>query len=144
PLEGHVLLPFVHWLPAGRARRWYLRACLSLGLGRNLPGHSTADAAREWDERLRLYTFYRFMNEVESLFTYYFQEWYLETDRYVQAKIDLLHASGSAGRHTLAWILSSLQSDLFTGLVTYGFNAVLCARRPRPEDARRKVTPWRH
>jgi hypothetical protein len=100
--------------------------------------------AREWDERLRLYTFYRFMNEIESLFAYYFEEWYLETDHYVRAKIDLLHASGSAGKRTLGWILSALQSNLFTGFVTYGFNAVFCARRPRPEHARCKVTPWRH
>jgi SAM-dependent methyltransferase len=144
PLEGHVLLPLVHWLPPGRVRRSYLRACFSLGLGRKLPGYSTADAAREWDERLRLYTFYRFMNEIESLFTYYFEEWYLETDHYVRAKIDLLHASGSAGKRTLGWILSTLQGKLFTSFVTYGFNAVFCARRPRPEHARSKVTPWRH
>lgn len=26
PLDPHTLLPFVHWLPAGRAREWLLRA----------------------------------------------------------------------------------------------------------------------
>jgi SAM-dependent methyltransferase len=144
PLEGHVRVPFAHWLPPGGLRRGYLRVCLGLGVARRLPGYAGADAAREWDERLREYTFYRFMNEIECLLTYYFDEWHFDTDGYVMAKVDLLRAGRSAGGRALGAALHMLQGRPLSWLVTHGLNTVVCARKPKPADARRGVVLWRH
>ena len=143
PLEGHVLVPFAHWLPPGRWRRRYLRATLSLGIGRRMPGLSVKEAAREWDERLRLYTFYRFMNEIEALLTYYFEEWTIDTGAYVRAKADLLQGRASAARRALGRQLARAQGPIVDALVTYGFNAVFVARRPRALGSRRAAMEWR-
>jgi SAM-dependent methyltransferase len=74
PIEGHSLVPFVHWLPPGPSRVRYLRLCLTLGIGRRIPGMGRRASAAEWDERLRDFTFYRFMNEIRGLLDHYFQE----------------------------------------------------------------------
>jgi SAM-dependent methyltransferase len=144
PLEGHVLVPFAHWLPPGRVRRSYLRTLMTFGIGRRLPGRSVSQAAREWDERLRLYTFYRFINELEALFNYYFDHWSLDTGNYVRAKADLLQASASAGKRALGRILERLPTETMASLVTYGFNAVFVARGPKPTERRGGVMAWRH
>ena len=143
PLEGHVLVPGAHWMPAGVLRRAYLRAFLTLRIGRRLPDMSVAESAREWDERLRLYTFYRFMNELEALFTYYFEEWSIDTGTYIDAKIDMLQESPSRLRRAAGRVLDSANGPLLTSLITYGFNAVFVARRPIPAERRHRVVEWR-
>ena len=36
PVEGHMLVPFVHWLPKGRCRQYALYPILASGLGRRI------------------------------------------------------------------------------------------------------------
>jgi SAM-dependent methyltransferase len=144
PIEGHVLVPFAHWIPSGRFRRAYLRLCLSLGIGRRMPGLSVKESAREWDERLRLYTFYRFMNEIEDLFRFHFQEFSIDTADYIRAKADLLCASRSVAKRGFGHLLRAVDSRLTTTLVTHGFSGVFRARRPVPADRHHAVVAWRH
>jgi SAM-dependent methyltransferase len=144
PIEGHSLVPFVHWIPAGRFRRAYLRAFLTLGIGRRLPGWSVSQAVHEWDDRLRQYTFYRFMNELEALFTYYFDEWHLDAGGYIRAKADLLHAGGSASKRSLGRLLDAVRGERLASLVTHGFMAVFVARSPKPVERRHRVVEWKH
>ena len=144
PLEGHVLVPCAHWIPPGVLRRAYLRAFLTMRIGRRMPNMSVAESAREWDERLRLFTFYRFMNELEALFTYYFEEWAIDTGTYIDAKIDMLQEGPSRLRRAAGRVLDSANGPLLTNLITYGFNAVFVARRPIPADRRPRVVEWRH
>ena len=129
-------MPCAHWIPPGALRRAYLRAFLTMRIGRRMPNMSVAESAREWDERLRLYTFYRFMNELEALFTYYFEEWAIDTGTYIDAKIDMLQESPSRLRRAAGRVLDSANGPLLTNLITYGFNAVFVARRPIPADRR--------
>lgn len=144
PVEGHVLVPFAHWIPSSSFRRAYLCAFLSIGVGRKLPGMSARQSAREWDDRLRQYTFYRFINEIEDLFRYYFEEFSVDTGRYVRAKVDLLSASPSLMRRALGRGARTLQGRFVSALVTHGFCAAFCARRPKLPETRKRVTAWRH
>jgi SAM-dependent methyltransferase len=144
PLEGHVLVPCAHWIPPGALRRAYLRAFLTMRIGRRLPSMSIGESAREWDERLRLFTFYRFMNELEALFTYYFEEWMIDTGTYIDAKIDMLQESPSRLGRAAGRVLNSANGPWLANLITYGFNAVFVARRPIPARRRHPVVEWRH
>jgi SAM-dependent methyltransferase len=144
PLEGHSLIPFAHWLPPGRFRRAYLRAFLTLGIGRRLPGWTVSQAVTEWDDRLQQFTFYRFMNEFQSLFTYYFDECSLDAGEYVRAKADLLQTSGVARNRRVGRLLERVRGKRLASLVTHGFMAVFVARRPKAVDRRQRVVEWRH
>lgn len=31
PIEGHLFMPFVHWIPPGSLRKWIIRTCVRLG-----------------------------------------------------------------------------------------------------------------
>jgi SAM-dependent methyltransferase len=133
PLEGHVLIPFAHWVPPGAVRRAYLYPFLALGIGRRL-GLSAREASAVWDWKLRNQTFYRFMNEIEALISTYFESCDVETRGYVRAKIDLLRVASGRSSRLAGWLLNALDSPLLGHLVTYGFNAAFCARGPR--------SPW--
>jgi len=143
PLEGHVLVPCAHWIPPGALRRAYLRAFLTMRIGRRMPNMSIAESAREWDERLRLFTFYRFMNELEGLLTYYFEEWSIDTGTYIDAKVEMLQESHSRIHRAAGRVLGRANGPLLTNLITYGFNAAFVACRPIPADRRRPVIEWR-
>lgn len=62
-VEGHVHVPFVHWLPA-RARERYLRAVRRLGLGAGGEGKDVQQWARVQARWLERFTFYRSHREV--------------------------------------------------------------------------------
>lgn len=143
PIEGHVRVPFAHWIPAGTFRRRYLRASFALGIGRRLPALSASACAAEWDDRLRLYTFYRFLNEFDALFDYYFHEWRIDTADYVRAKVDLLESSSRLRNRLLGRTLGLFQGRWLAACVTHGFNAAFLARRPRHEATHRGVLAWR-
>ena len=89
---------------------------------------SVAESAREWDE----------------LFTYYFEEWVIDTGTYIGAKIDMLQQSPPRLRRAAGPALDIANGPLLANLITYGFNAVFVARRPIPAERRRRVVEWRH
>jgi SAM-dependent methyltransferase len=61
-VEGHLFMPFVHWLPKNRLRRWLLGSCVFLGI----EPHWFAGQKVRWSDKVRTYyrysideTFYR-------------------------------------------------------------------------------------
>jgi len=143
PVEGHCLVPFAHWLPPGRARQRYLAAMLTLRIGRRFAGMSNRQSAAEWDERLRQFTFYRFLNEITGLLDHYYESLALDPAGYVQAKLDLLAASGSRAARLTGRCASPLQGPWLDGLVTHGFMGVFKATGPRDPEARRRMLAWK-
>lgn len=143
PIEGHCLVPFAHWWPPGRARQRYLTTMLQCRVGRRLPGMSARQSAIEWDDRLRQYTFYRFMNEITGLLDHYFEVSGLDPGGYVDAKIDLLSASGSRLGRAVAACARPLRGTWANWLITHGFMGVFRASRPRSPEQRQRMIAWR-
>ncbi len=143
PLEGHALIPFAHWLPPGRARQRYFASLLTLRIGRRFPGMTTRESAAEWDARLRDYTFYRFMNEVQSLLGHYFARTQLDASGYIRAKLDLLATSPRWGARAVAAVGRRLQGPALDAVVTHGFMGVFVATGPRSDEERRRVLAWK-
>ncbi len=57
PVEGHLYMPFVHWLPKGQLRRAAIHAMVRLGVFADLPSYRGLDA------RARAEKFFRFSVE---------------------------------------------------------------------------------
>jgi hypothetical protein len=85
-------------------------------------------------------TFYRFMNEVTSVGTHYFERCDVETDAFLRAKIDLMLASPRPAASRLGSMLRLLErSGRASSVVTHLVNAAFCMSSPRseadPDDA---------
>lgn len=64
PFEGHLMMPFVHWLPKrSRARYWLIRAWVALGVEAKLKAYEGLDA------RQRAERFHRFSVEQTQYWT---------------------------------------------------------------------------
>lgn len=143
PLEGHCLIPFAHWLPPGTARQRYLAAMLTLRVGRRFDGMSIRQSAAEWDDRLRQFTFYRFLNEINALLDHYFEATEIDARGYVRAKADLLEASRSRSRRAIGRVARALEGPGLASVVTHGFMGVFKATGPRDPETRRQMVAWR-
>ncbi len=69
--EGHVLMPFVHWLPKTRLRYPLVRLCVGLGMEprwRELEGWTGRQKAERYYEYLNHNTYYRKLGDVFGLF----------------------------------------------------------------------------
>jgi SAM-dependent methyltransferase len=143
PVEGHALIPFAHWLPPGRGRRRYLTAMLAIGIGRRFPGMSRRQSAAEWDERLKNYTFYRFMNEIVSLFEHYFESTTVDTGGYIDAKLDLLANHPARARRWAARLVRPWRGPWLNALVTHGFMGVFTTTGPKPAAERQRMLAWK-
>ena len=143
PIEGHCLVPFAHWLPPGRARQTYLTAMLRLRIGRRFAGMTSHQSAVEWDDRLRQFTFYRFMNEITALLDHYYQDAEVDAAGYIRAKIDLLLGSGARSDRMAGKLARIVEGPRLDTLVTHGFMGVFKARRPRDPEARRRLLAWK-
>lgn len=131
PVEGHTLIPFVHWLPPGAGRVRYMTACLRLWIGRRHPGMNATQSAHAWEDYLNTGCFYRLKNEVVSLSEYYFQAWEIDTRAYITAKLDLLDANGTPHRRLMSQIGRVLHRRWLDYLITHYFGAVFVAQHPR-------------
>src|ERR1035438_3878807 len=74
PIEGHLLMPFVHWLPCGLPQRLALRACTCLSIGSDWgwPRRSLAERLALADHMYDMWTsgtFYRPARYVAGAFT---------------------------------------------------------------------------
>ncbi|HUU33213.1 MAG TPA: class I SAM-dependent methyltransferase [Vicinamibacterales bacterium] len=143
PVEGHCLVPFAHWLPPGRGRQHYLTAMLRLRIGRRFPGMTSRQSAVEWDDRLRQFTFYRFVNEITALFDHYYEGATVDAAGYIRAKIDLLQATGSWSGRLAASVAASTRGPLMDAMVTHGFMGVFVATNPRSAETRRRMLAWK-
>lgn len=71
PIEGHLFMPFVHWLPKNAWRYWAIRACVSLGIEPNwteLEGLSSAKKADGYFGYANSATFYRPYKDIVDSF----------------------------------------------------------------------------
>jgi SAM-dependent methyltransferase len=131
PLEGHLGIPFAHWLPPGMWRRRYLCAFYALHIRPPQPGLTAWESAIAGDDYLREYTFYRFMNELRSVFSYYFRDVCVETERLLEAKADLLALGKRPWQRLFATAVRSLAVPERSAVVTHFYNACFCMSGPR-------------
>jgi SAM-dependent methyltransferase len=71
PVEVHLRLPFVHWLPAGGPRRLWIAGCVRLGLGARWPrleGLDSSARAREYYRYSVERTCYRRTATIRAIF----------------------------------------------------------------------------
>ncbi len=69
PVESHMRLPFVHWLPKGRVRRHAIRAALRLGQGASyFSDYSLDDRAEIFWRFSESETYYRKAHEIRATF----------------------------------------------------------------------------
>jgi SAM-dependent methyltransferase len=133
PVEGHLGVPFAHWIPPGALRVRYLDLFSRLGRPRRLPGRqgwTHRQHAIFHDRYLREETFYRFLNEVQAVSTHYFESSELETGVFLRAKIDLLKTGGPRAQRRAA-LLERFDGPALHGVVTHLLNAAFCMRSPR-------------
>jgi SAM-dependent methyltransferase len=71
PIEGHLFMPFVHWLPAGGLRKAVIRSCVKMGR----EPHWTEVEGRSLEEKTQVYfdysinhIFYRPFKEIKDQF----------------------------------------------------------------------------
>jgi SAM-dependent methyltransferase len=132
PIETHIGVPFAHWIPPGSLRIRYLQLSCMLGILARPDGRTTLATAIAQDGYLREETFYRFMNEITAVSTYYFETCEIETKELVKAKIDLLSADGGGTRPKVAAVMKFLDgSSRLSFCVTHLLNAALCMRNPK-------------
>lgn len=71
PIEPHLFMPFVHWLPKRAVRKWLIRAYIACGIEPRWDWLATADArkkAEAYHEFCMKETFYRPFREVRGSF----------------------------------------------------------------------------
>ena len=133
PVEGHLKIPFAHWIPPGAARVRYLQLWCGLGWF-NKKGRSASERAVELDRYLREETFYRFLNEIASISEHYFESCEVETGAFVRAKRDLLIAGKGTGGARLGALMRLVEGDRLYSCVTHLFNAAFCMRNPKKDE----------
>ena len=131
PIEGHLKIPFAHWIPPGRLRIYYLFPFYALRLRRKWIDKKAIEVAIASDQRLSENTFYRFMNEIAGVASYFFESLEIDTGSYVRAKVDLMATNKSIIKRTLATVISSIQGKLLNYVITHGFSAVFVMRSPK-------------
>jgi len=114
PVELHMFVPFVHWVPAAWRER-YLGIWYSVMRPRHRLQYGSPDVMARADARyISTETWYRSRRAVERLLAADFRDVRLDTNRYVASKYAWLsHVPGVAQ------------------LVTYAVNACFIATRPR-------------
>lgn len=131
PLEGHVKIPFAHWLPPGPVRINYMTPFYMLGLNPRKGERSARQQAIDSDAYLRTSTFYRLMNEVTSLADHYFTGWTLDTGAYIQARLDMWAVRDDLRARVQHRVLNLLQGPVLDYIVTHYWVAVLVFSNPR-------------
>lgn len=115
PIEGHLKIPFAHWFPPGNLRTRYLYLFQVLGLRPKPAEFTSYQWAIHQNEYLKNETYYRFINEVQSIGEFYFETVEVETELFVKAKLDMMLASSK----TYNRLLASLVYKLNPGFVRY-------------------------
>ena len=132
PIEGHLKIPFAHWIPPGRLRVRYLQAFYASGVGRpRVKGWSALKMARMQDQILREQVYYRFMNEIENVAKEYFESLEIKTDRLVRAKLDMMAIDRNPVKRCVASLLPRCEGRLMNYLVTHFYNAAFQMKHPR-------------
>lgn len=132
PLEGHVKIPFVHWLPPGNFRVQYMRLFFLLRLRPLWGDRAPLQTAQQWEKYLKTRTFYRTMSEVTSLAEYYFEDWVLDAEGYVRARLDMWEArTASRWQPALARVVAPFEGASLATLVNHYWCSVLVIQGPK-------------
>jgi SAM-dependent methyltransferase len=120
--EGHIGIPFVHWLPRGRIRHNYASGLRALGLGHD--AWATGETADAWTSEtlawLDSYVFYRRRSEILTLLRRGFRVSAIEDD-YLAYRLG--HNAERAVKAPLARVVSQVTLRLLAG------TAVVCEKR---------------
>lgn len=133
PIEGHLKIPFAHWIPPGRLRVQYLRIFYFIRLARKQKGITSLQAAINGDRYLREQTYYRFMNEIEAVAAYWFESSEMQTAHYIQAKADLYKAKGGVFGRAIGRTLDQ-PGKVIIFLITHFLNAAFCFKSPKKDQ----------
>ncbi|MBZ0299765.1 MAG: class I SAM-dependent methyltransferase [Anaerolineae bacterium] len=107
PIEQHVNIPFVQWLPPGNFRVRYLHLWYWLRLRPRLNKMSPYEMAVSRDNFLRNQTYYRFLNEYLSVGAYFFSRFEIDTQTTLRTKLALVADQGVPWKRSLAqWLLN--------------------------------------
>ncbi|MBE7466536.1 MAG: methyltransferase domain-containing protein [Planctomycetes bacterium] len=131
PLEGHVKIPFVHWLRHGRLRRAYMYPFYALRIRPHTPAATAWEATVYWERWLAQSTRYHSLNRVRCMTTAHFEQMTLDPLGYLQARIDLQRKRGHRRGRLEAVILAFLKSRPLGWMLTHGFMGVLVAKNPQ-------------
>ena len=132
PIEPHLKIPAAHWLPPGKLRVRYLQLFYALGFGkRNKNNTSPLQRAIGKDKYLKDCTYYRFMNEIIAVGETYFESVELETNDFLDSKLDLLKNSPSKINHMLCSVINKTPRSLRGSLLTHLITATFCFRTPK-------------
>jgi SAM-dependent methyltransferase len=74
PIEAHLLMPFVHWLPKNFLRKWAIRTCVTLGIEPHWEELEGLDSAAKTERYLRFSknaTYYRPYRRIVDTFAKY-------------------------------------------------------------------------
>jgi len=69
--EGHLYMPFIHWLPKNRLRRWWIRFWVGLGVEpkwEELKGKTAHQKTDRYFEYINNCTYYRRPREIQDIF----------------------------------------------------------------------------
>lgn len=133
PIEGHVKMPFVHWLPKNSARKLVIGACVRLGVHARWPKLAGADAAMCTDTYYSYTvrrTHYRSPRTVRRIFRSVGFEVAFESHRHERVR------QHPVARHVPASLLGWLLTNFAA--------CVLICRKPAAAEAdaeRRQTTP---
>src|SRR6266566_3744191 len=114
PIEGHILIPFAHWIPPGAFRTRYLTFFYFLrGKGR-----SSIERGKAVDLYLRNSTYYRFKNEFQALSDAYFERYESDTGSLIEAKLELMRERSRMAR-LLARFIGLCSGPFLSSIVAY-------------------------
>jgi len=130
-VETHLGIPFAHWLPPGQFRVRYLSLFYTLGLRPRSKGMSALQTAVKQDRYLKERTFYRFMNEILSLFEFHFQYFECETDLLIRSKLDMMEIDKNPINRWFGALLGHLKGNVFYSIVTHFVNAAFYLSYPK-------------
>ena len=131
PVETHLGIPFAHWLPPGHCRVKYLSLFYTLGIRSKSKGMSAMETAIKQDLYLKERTFYRFMNEILSLFAFHFGSFQCETDVLINSKLDLMKIDKNPMNRWFGAFLGHLRGNGFYSLVTHLVNSAFYMSYPK-------------
>jgi SAM-dependent methyltransferase len=137
PVELHVKVPFVHWLPPGPLRRKYLTFFGNLGLGRLQEGMTAEQSAAHNDQYLATETYYRFLNEILAVGDYYFKECTMDTSALIAARLEAAARENGGSRHVKTRIKAAIphliQQTLGEAVATSLLGGAFLMRAPRKD-----------
>lgn len=130
PIEGHLNIPFAHWIPPGEIRVSYLEGFYALGIRPKIKGCSAKETAIKLDKYLKNQTYYRFLNEVQCVSQIWFETIEIETKMLLDAKLDLLAVNPQNTKRLLGSIVRFFDGNILEDLITNFLNAAFCMKAP--------------